>query len=108
MADPLSIVAGSVGIISAALKLGDAITTFIHTTREARAELSATKSELSNLCTLLSLIKKDSEQETSDPAALPEGLRIHICAILDSCNKDITELTEVLEKHNSRVAGVRW
>src|ERR1044072_9371881 len=100
--DPFSIAAGTFGISSAAAKLTEPIVVFIQTTREARSELLATKSELSNLCTILDLLRSDTESSGDDDAAgLPEAIRSNLSAVLDSCSKDIAELTKVLEEHKS-------
>jgi hypothetical protein len=107
--DPFSIAAGAIGISSAAAKLTETIVVFIQTTREARSELLSTKSELSNLCTILDLLRSDTESSGDDDAAgFPETIRNNLSAVLDSCSKDITELTKVLEEHNSHIARVKW
>lgn len=106
MADPLSIVASCVGLAAAAAKTSVAITSFIRTTRDARKELTETRTQLTELESVLDLLRHDSEGEGG--SAIPESVRSNIEGIIGNCNASIRDLQAVMEKHKAKTGPLRF
>ncbi|GKT49068.1 uncharacterized protein ColSpa_09249 [Colletotrichum spaethianum] len=103
MADPLSIAASCVGLITAAGATAKAVSAFVRDCREARADLTTVARELADLQIILELLRDDG-----DGGHLPHPLRAQIVSIVDSCGGVIQGIDAVLERHKGRRGPLRW
>ncbi|GKT60593.1 hypothetical protein ColTof4_00719 [Colletotrichum tofieldiae] len=103
MADPLSIAASCVGLLTAAGATAKALSAFIRDCREARADLTTVARELADLRITLELLRDDS-----DGGHLPRPLQAQIVSIVDSCGGVIHGIDAALERHRGRTGPLRW
>ncbi len=102
--DPLSIVAGCVGIVGTIAKSSMTIRAFVRDVREARRELGATARYLAELEMTINLIKDDytPRDEKSEERQIPESITAHTQTVIGSCHDLLAELDALMEKHSPR------
>lgn len=107
MADPLSIAASCVGLLSAIATATVRINGFVRTARDARPDLNAVSRELSSLRTVLELIQADAEESQNQ---LPESIINHLCEVLTNCNGAVADIEKILKKYekNDAMTSGRW
>lgn len=103
MADPFSIVAGCVGLISAAGSTVNAITSFVCDCRAARGDLTIVARELTDLQLILELLKDDGQSD-----ALPNSLQDQIKHIVKRCNHIVSDINLELKLCKGKSGAVAW
>ncbi|CZR52670.1 uncharacterized protein PAC_02547 [Phialocephala subalpina] len=104
--DPLSITTGCLALISAVGKTTIAINDFIRSCREAKNDLATITKELSELQTVLQLLKDNcaivDEQENKD------RLKAQILSIIANCNNVLLTIERVLKGLTGRTGTIKW
>lgn len=103
MADPLSVVASCVGLITAAGATVNAITSFIRDCRATRGDLTAVARELAELQLILELLKDDGQGDV-----LPHPLQEQIGRIVKRCNRIVTDIKTLLKQCKGPSGVVSW
>ena len=107
MADPLSITASCVALVTAVLNTSKVVTGFIRDVREARGDLDAVSRELSSLTTILELLKEDTTEENS--TLIPKTLKIQITGILVNCTSVVSSIKyELYKPDKSRMEKIAY
>ncbi|KAK0638481.1 chitin synthase N-terminal-domain-containing protein [Cercophora newfieldiana] len=107
MADPFSIAASCVGLLSAIATATVRINGFVRTARDTRGDLDAVSRELSSLRTVLELIQADAEGSQEQ---LPQAIVRHLCEVLTNCNGAVSDIEKILRKYENTGAmtSSRW
>ena len=101
--DPFSIASGCAGLITLIAQTTTAATAFIRTCRGAREDLTSVIGELTQLKTILELLKDD------DASVMPERMRVEIVSLLNKCSATVREIEDVLEGFgDGRAVPVKW
>ncbi|KAI1362892.1 hypothetical protein F5Y08DRAFT_258202 [Xylaria arbuscula] len=106
MADPLSIASGSLAVITATKQTVTVIYKFIRDCKEARADLSQIRGELSELTLILELIKDEDASSTKD--CLPSALQSQVQSMLTSCTSSAQEIEKTLAKCRGKSGPLLW
>lgn len=104
--DPLSITTGCLSLLGAIANTTIAISGFVKGCREARRDLTDVSRELSDLKIVLELLKDDSE--AVGEAAIPEAMHSQIKSLLTGCHGVILTVDKVIQRHEGRLAAVKW
>lgn len=104
--DPLSLATACVTLIDAAAKTSTGIITFVHSYHEARSDLTTINNELSELRTVLELLK-DTVVKTID-SVIPERLQARGVSILDNCVAVVTKIDDILDRHRGGLGAAKW
>ncbi|KAG9508131.1 hypothetical protein J7337_001694 [Fusarium musae] len=104
--DPLSIISGCAGLITAIGSLSVSINTFVRSCREARSDLDRVSRELHSLQTVLELIEEDAKDVTKP---FPPTIQHHVSGIVTNCGSVVLEVETCIKKYGdgrikSRVA----
>ncbi|RKK61041.1 hypothetical protein BFJ69_g17167 [Fusarium oxysporum] len=94
--DPLSIVSGCAGLITAIGSLTVSINTFVRSVREARSDLDRVSRELHSLRNVLELIQEDA---IDDMKLFPPTIQHHISVIVSNCSSVIAEVQTCITKY---------
>ncbi|KAH7324406.1 hypothetical protein B0I35DRAFT_475655 [Stachybotrys elegans] len=95
--DPLSIISGCAGLITALGSASVAIHNFIRTCRDARADLDKVSRELHSLRTVLELVRDDAKD---DARPFPPPIAHHIVGIVANCNGVVAEIRVCINKYS--------
>ncbi|KAI1257652.1 hypothetical protein MGN70_000695 [Eutypa lata] len=104
--DPLSLATACVTLIDAAAKTSTGIITFVHSYHEARSDLTTINNELSELRTVLELLK-DTVVKTID-SVIPERLQARVVSIIDNCVAVVTKIDDILDRHRGGLGAAKW
>ncbi|KAF5571516.1 chitin synthase A [Fusarium phyllophilum] len=94
--DPLSIVSGCAGLITAIGSLSVSINTFVRSCREARSDLDRVSRELHSLQTVLELIEEDAKDDTKP---FPPTIQHHVSGIVTNCGSVVLEVETCIKKY---------
>lgn len=106
MADPFSITASILALVSTLGKTSIAINNFAKTCREARSDLLEVNQELSTLKHILDWLKDDTEREKH--SAIPKSLTMQILPIISDCNRVLKKIDEVVQGHVGALGSAKW
>ncbi|SRR6266480_4732611 len=98
--DPLSITIGCVSLATSISKTLSSISGFIRDFRDARNDLDGVSGELISLDIIVKLLKDDCNSQGDDDGGIPDTLQIQVSNILGNCTLVVTDLQELLKKHN--------
>ena len=104
--DPLSLATACVTLIDAAAKTSTGIITFVHSYHGARSDLITMNNELSELRTVLELLK-DTVVKTID-SVIPERLQARVVSIIDNCVAVVTKIDDILDRHRGGLGAAKW
>ncbi|KAH7408855.1 hypothetical protein BKA64DRAFT_663677 [Cadophora sp. MPI-SDFR-AT-0126] len=104
--DPLSATTGCLALISAVGKTALAISDFVQSCREAKDDLATVSTQLSELQSILKLLKDSSALVDEDPDIKP--LKIQILSIISNCNGVLLDIQKVLKGLTGRTASIKW
>nr|RBQ98114.1 hypothetical protein FVER53263_00259 [Fusarium verticillioides] len=94
--DPLSIISGCAGLITAIGSLSVSINTFVRSCREARSDLDRVSRELHSLQTVLELIEEDAKDVTKP---FPPTIQHHVSGIVTNCGSVVLEVETCIKKY---------
>ncbi|KAH7219453.1 hypothetical protein DER44DRAFT_761006 [Fusarium oxysporum] len=94
--DPLSIISGCAGLITAIGSLSISINTFVRSCREARSDLDRVSRELHSLQTVLELIEEDAKDDTKP---FPPTIQHHVSGIVSNCGSVVLEVETCIKKY---------
>ncbi|KAM5379152.1 hypothetical protein ACJA88_005712 [Fusarium oxysporum] len=94
--DPLSIISGCAGLITAISSLSISISTFVRSCREARSDLDRVSRELHSLQTVLELIEEDAKDDTKP---FPPTIQHHVSGIVSNCGSVVLEVETCIKKY---------
>ncbi|KAH7180461.1 hypothetical protein DER46DRAFT_582494 [Fusarium sp. MPI-SDFR-AT-0072] len=94
--DPLSIISGCAGLITAIGSLSISINTFVRSCREARSDLDRISRELYSLQTVLELIEEDAKDGTKP---FPPTIQHHVSGIVSNCGSVVLEVGTCIKKY---------
>ncbi|KAG5795521.1 hypothetical protein H9Q69_005455 [Fusarium xylarioides] len=94
--DPLSIISGCAGLITAIGSLSISINTFVRSCREARSDLDRVSRELHSLQTVLELIEEDAKDDTKP---FPTTIQHHVSGIVTNCGSVVLEVETCIKKY---------
>ncbi|KLP00725.1 uncharacterized protein FFB20_08742 [Fusarium fujikuroi] len=94
--DPLSIISGCAGLITAIGSLSTSINTFVRSCREARSDLDRVSRELHSLQTVLELIEEDAKDDTKP---FPLTIQHHVSGIVTNCGSVVLEVETCIKKY---------
>ncbi|KAF5984990.1 chitin synthase A [Fusarium coicis] len=94
--DPLSIISGCAGLITAIGCLSVSINTFVRSCREARSDLDKVSRELHSLQTVLELIEEDAKDVTKP---FPPTIQHHVSGIVTNCGSVVLEVETCIKKY---------
>ncbi|KAF5714590.1 hypothetical protein FMUND_7307 [Fusarium mundagurra] len=94
--DPLSIISGCAGLITAIGSLTISINTFVRSCREARSDLDRVSRELHSLQTVLELIEEDAKDGTKP---FPPTIQHHVSGIVTNCSSVVLEVETCIKKY---------
>ncbi|PNP79957.1 hypothetical protein FNYG_06654 [Fusarium nygamai] len=94
--DPLSIISGCAGLITAIGSLRISINTFVRSCREARSDLDGVSRELHSLQTVLQLIEEDAKDDTKP---FPPTIQHHVSGIVTNCGSVVSEVQRCIKKY---------
>ncbi|KAF5595998.1 chitin synthase A [Fusarium pseudocircinatum] len=94
--DPLSIISGCAGLITAIGSLSVSINTFVRSCREARSDLDRVSRELHSLQTVLQLIEEDAKDDTKP---FPPTIQHHVSGIVTNCGSVVLEVETCIKKY---------
>ncbi|KAF4439419.1 Chitin synthase A [Fusarium acutatum] len=94
--DPLSIISGCAGLITAIGSLSISINTFVRSCREARSDLDRVSRELHSLQTVLELIEEDAKDDTKP---FPPTIQHHVSGIVTNCGSVVLEVETCIKKY---------
>ncbi|KAI1033564.1 hypothetical protein LB505_012982 [Fusarium chuoi] len=94
--DPLSIISGCAGLITAIGSLSVSINTFVRSCREARSDLDRVSRELHSLQTVLELIEEDARDDTKP---FPPTIQHHVSGIVTNCGAVVSEVERCIKKY---------
>ncbi|KAF5598136.1 chitin synthase A [Fusarium pseudoanthophilum] len=94
--DPLSIISGCAGLITAIGSLSVSINTFVRSCREARSDLDRVSRELHSLQTVLELIEEDAKDDTKP---FPPTIQHHVSGIVTNCGSVVLEVETCIKKY---------
>ncbi|CVK84839.1 uncharacterized protein FMAN_01765 [Fusarium mangiferae] len=94
--DPLSIISGCAGLITAISSLSVSINTFVRSCREARSDLDRVSRELHSLQTVLELIEEDAKDDTKP---FPPTIQHHVSGIVTNCGSVVLEVETCIKKY---------
>ncbi|KAF5628815.1 hypothetical protein F52700_7908 [Fusarium sp. NRRL 52700] len=94
--DPLSIISGCAGLITAIGSLSISINTFVRSCREARSDLDRVSRELHSLQTVLELIGEDAKDDTKP---FPPTIQHHVSGIITNCGSVVLEVETCIKKY---------
>ncbi|KAF4842954.1 hypothetical protein CGCSCA4_v008361 [Colletotrichum siamense] len=103
MADPLSVVASCVGLISAAGATVNIITSFVRNCRAARGDLTIVARDLADLQLVLELLKDDGQGD-----ALPGPLQEQINRIVKRCSRIVSDIYAAVKRCKGKSGAVVW
>ena len=104
--DPLSATTGCLALITAVGKTSIAVTDFVRSCREARADLIAVTKELTELQTVLELLRDNSA--IMDERQDIEPLKIQILSIIANCNSVLLTIEKALGSLQGRTGTIKW
>lgn len=94
--DPLSIISGCAGLITAISSLSISISTFVRSCREARSDLDRVSRELHSLQTVLELIEEDAKDDTKP---FPPTIQHHVSGIVSNCGSVVLKVETCIKKY---------
>ncbi|KAG5748978.1 hypothetical protein H9Q70_008348 [Fusarium xylarioides] len=94
--DPLSIISGCAGLITAIGSLSVSINAFVRSCREARSDLDRVSRELHSLQTVLELIEEDAKDDTKP---FPPTIQHHVSGIVTNCGSVVLEVETCIKKY---------
>ncbi|KAI1022659.1 hypothetical protein LB503_000154 [Fusarium chuoi] len=94
--DPLSIISGCAGLITAIGSLSVSINTFVRSCREARSDLDRVSRELHSLQTVLELIEEDAKDDTKP---FPPTIQHHVSGIVTNCGAVVLDVETCIKKY---------
>jgi uncharacterized coiled-coil protein SlyX len=106
MADPLTIIAGVVGILSSIATLSARITAFGSEVADAKKDMQRVSQELESLALVLSKLQ---DSYKAAPDSLSPSLAVGLGEVLQNCNKTVVELEILLQKASNRqMKSLNW
>lgn len=106
--DPLSIGASCIAVLSAAAQASKLVRDFLRKRRDARSDLGRLNREISDLELVLQSLRDVENEGYFSKAGVPSRMQDQLIALVDNCNRVLTEIQSILDEYIPDGSGAKW